>query len=214
MGGPIGMNKTIEQINGDLQKVGVEYFDLVLIHWPCPGKDFKKFFPNKCGSSGKSERLDTWRGLLELQKQKKVVAIGVSNYLQEQVEELTQEGFQPAVNQVQWHLGYHNDTFLEGMKKLGVQVEAWASLAGPTKSHNIPGVSLNGPRLKKVADRYNASTAQIALAWSVTKGVTPVTATCKQEHALGDLDAFGLNLSSDMAYLDGLTENATLMIAV
>merc|ERR1712187_1051992 len=109
-------------------------------------------------------------------------------------EELTQEGFHPAVNQVQWHLGYHNDTFLAEMGKLGVKVEAWAPLAGPTKSHSIPGVSVNDARLQAVASRYNASTAQVALQWSVKKGVTPVTATCVKEHAEGDLVAFDFDL--------------------
>lgn len=208
--GPIGMNESIAQIEDDLQKVGVDYFDLVLIHWPCPGPDAMKYFPNKCGSHGMDERLATWLGLVQLQQAKKVRAIGVSNYNQEQVEELTSAGFQPAVNQVQWHLGYHNDTFLDAMGKLGVRVEAWASLAGPTKSHNIPGVSLGDKRLKEVADRYKVSTAQVALQWSMNKGVTPVTATCNKEHAIGDLNANSFKLSGDdMTYLDKLTENAS-----
>jgi len=211
--GPIGYNQTIEQVvYEDLQQVGVDYFDLVLIHFPC--KDFADF-PNKCGSKFKQERLDTWRGLEFLQRQGKVRAIGVSNFNQEQVLELTAAGYHPSVNQVQWHLGYHNDTFLEEMGKLGVKLEAWAPLAGPTKSHNIPGVSLADARLKAVARRYNASTAQVALQWSVQKGVTPVTATCVKDHAIGDLNAFNLNLSTqDMRYLDSLEEESTSTILV
>merc|ERR1712124_129907 len=122
--GPIGYNATIEQVvNIDLLQVGVDYFDLLLIHFPC--KTFADF-PNKCGSKYKQERLDRWRGLEYLKSMGKVRAIGISNFNQEQVEELIDAGYQPAVNQVQWHLGYHNDTFLEVMGKLGVKVEAWA----------------------------------------------------------------------------------------
>merc|ERR1712124_13450 len=58
--GPIGYNATLSQVRTDLAMVGVDYFDLLLIHWPCPGKHD---FPNKCGSEGKEERLDTWRAL-------------------------------------------------------------------------------------------------------------------------------------------------------
>jgi len=211
--GPIGYNESIRQVvDTDLQQVGVEYFDLLLMHWPCPNMSD---FPNKCGPMGKEERLDTWRGLEELKRMGKVRAIGVSNFNQEQVEELTSAGFHPAVNQVQWHLGYHNDTFLEEMAKLGVTVEAWAPLAGPTKSHLVPGVSLGDPRLKAVADRYNASTAQVALQWSMRKGVVPVTATCVEAHAIGDLCASDLDLSSeDVSYLDSLQENSTVIISV
>jgi diketogulonate reductase-like aldo/keto reductase len=205
--GPIGYKEAIDQVtNTDLAQVGVDYFDLVLIHFPCPS--FKDF-PNKCGSKFKQERLETWRGLEQLKRTGKVRAIGVSNYNQEQLRELIDAGYRPAVNQLQWHLGYHNDTFLQEMTDLGVKMEAWASLAGPTKSHNIPGVSLGDARLKAVAKRYNASTAQVALQWSVRKGVTPVTATCVLEHAKGDLTAFDFNLSAeDISYLDSLKEES------
>jgi len=205
--GPIGYNKTFEQVmSTDLAQVGVDYFDLLLMHWPCPDH---KDFPNKCGAAGKEERLDTWRGLEELRRRGKARAIGVSNFNEEQVRQLTDAGYKPAVNQVQWHLGYHNDTFLEAMCLLGVKVEAWAPLAGPTKSHNIPGVSLGDPRLKAVASRYNASAAQVALRWSMAKGVTPVTATCVKDHAIADLGAGSFNLSKkDVTYLDSLQESA------
>lgn len=211
--GPIGYNETIEQVmNIDLPQVGVEYFDLLLIHFPC--KTFADF-PDKCGSKFKQERLDTWRGLEYLKSMGKVRAIGISNFNQEQAEELINAGYQPAVNQVQWHLGYHNDTFLEEMGKLGIKVEAWAPLAGPTKSHNVPGVSLGDARLKAVASRYNASSAQVALQWSVRKGVTPVTATCVKDHAQGDLNAFNFKLSAqDLLYLDSLKAQATSTILV
>mmetsp|Transcript_113000 Transcript_113000/g.205477 ORF Transcript_113000/g.205477 Transcript_113000/m.205477 type:complete len:277 (+) Transcript_113000:188-1018(+) len=205
--GPIGYDSAITQVvDIDMKQVGVDYFDLVLIHFPC--LSFKDF-PNKCGSKLKQERLDTWHGLEYLKRTGKVRAIGVSNYNQEQLQELTDAGFHPAVNQVQWHLGYHNDTLLKEMQTLGIKMEAWAPLAGPTKSHDIPGVSLGDPRLKAVASRYKASTAQVALQWSVRKGVTPVTATCVEDHAKGDLAAFDFDLSGkDIDYLDSLTEES------
>eukprot|EP00929_Paragymnodinium_shiwhaense_P037222 TRINITY_DN19873_c0_g1_i1.p1 TRINITY_DN19873_c0_g1~~TRINITY_DN19873_c0_g1_i1.p1 ORF type:complete len:332 (-),score=62.35 TRINITY_DN19873_c0_g1_i1:303-1244(-) len=203
--GPVGFSEAISQVtNTDLQQVGVEYFDLVLIHCPCHDK---ADFPDKCGAKFKEDRIDTWRGLEQLRKDGKARAIGVSNFNGEQVRQLTDAGYHPAVNQVEWHLGYHNDTFLEEMKSLGVKVEAWSPLSGPTKRHDIPGISLSDPRLRAVADRYNASTAQVALQWSIKKGVTPVTATCNRSHAVGDLETMSFSLSdADMLYLDGLKE--------
>jgi len=210
--GPIGFNKTIDQATQDLATVGVDYFDLLLMHWPCPDRSD---FPDKCGPKGYVQRLDTWLGLEHLKKMGKARAIGVSNFNSVQVQQLLDGGYLPAVNQVQWHLGYHNDTFLDEMDKHGVKVEAWAPLAGPTKSHDIPGISLGDPRLKAVAERYKASTAQIALQWSVRKGVSPVTATCVKAHAIGDLTAFGFNVSSqDMLYLDALKENSSTWLLV
>merc|ERR1712178_174718 len=107
-------------------------------------------------------------------------------------------------NQVQYHLGYHDDTLLKHMKDVGTVLEAWGSLGGPTV-HGEPTISLGDPRLKKVAAGYNASTAQVVFRWETQKGVVPVTATCNQEHAVGDLNAFSFDLSdADITLLDAL----------
>ncbi|CAK9072948.1 unnamed protein product [Durusdinium trenchii] len=199
--GPIGRNATHQMILTEtLPKLGMDYVDLVLIHYPCA--DLKDF-PNKCGAAQHAERLDTWRGLQELRSAGKIRAIGVSNYNAEQVEEVIQEFKEvPAVNQVQFHLAYHNETLL----KSGVRLEAWASLAGPTASYQqVPSISLTDPRLMALAQRYGVSSAQVELRWETQKGVVPITATCTKAHVLGDLDIFNFTLSAqDMEYLDRL----------
>mmetsp|Transcript_83637 Transcript_83637/g.240349 ORF Transcript_83637/g.240349 Transcript_83637/m.240349 type:complete len:310 (+) Transcript_83637:65-994(+) len=202
--GPIGKDKVLELFTKEsLPQLGIEYVDLLLIHFPCHHQDF----PNKCGEHLKEERLDTWKGLMELKEKKLIRAAGVSNYLLEQVEEIVEAtGSAPAVNQVEWHLGYHNETLLAGMKKLGVTLEAWSPLAGPTAGlAGHPGVSLSDKHLKALALKHNVSTAQVAFGWSVRKGVVPVTATCSEAHALGDLATFGFDLEDEeIATLDSL----------
>jgi 2,5-diketo-D-gluconate reductase A len=213
--GPIGKQKVIDTIlKESLPQLGLEYIDLLLIHYPC---EDLKLFPNKCGAVGKEARLDTWQGLMELQKAGKIRAAGVSNYDIEQVSEIIETtGSAPAVNQVEWHLGYHNETLLAGMKGNNVTLEAWASLAGPTASAaGNPGISLGDARLKVFAQRHNVSTAQIALRWSTYKGVVPVTATCDKSHALGDLAIFSFDLtSSEVAELDSLRVAAKTSVVV
>merc|ERR1712232_765008 len=106
--GPIGANATIDKIlNVALPQLGVKYIDLVLIHFPCKAPLFQN-----CGRGEyKDERLDTWRGLKQLRAEGKIRAVGVSNYDADQVDEIRDEfGEVPAVNQIQYHLGYHNDT--------------------------------------------------------------------------------------------------------
>jgi len=201
--GPIGKKEVMDLIqNTSLPQLGLDYIDLVLIHFPCKkGSEF----PDKCGrDEWHNERLATWDGLAELQSAGLIRAIGVSNYNTEHIAELLEVGGPPAVNQVEWHLGYHNETLLTHMKASGVALEAWGCLSGPTTGRN-PGVSLSDKRLKAVAQRYNVSTAQLALRWSVQKGVTPVTATCSRDHALSDLNAFSFNISGqDLRLLDAL----------
>eukprot|EP00932_Pfiesteria_piscicida_P006517 SRR837773.16464.p3 GENE.SRR837773.16464~~SRR837773.16464.p3 ORF type:complete len:207 (+),score=87.81 SRR837773.16464:95-622(+) len=164
-----------------------------------------KDFPNKCGEQLKQERLDTWAGLMELKRRGLIRAAGVSNYNVEQVQEIIDAtGERPAANQVEWHLAYHNETLLSAMAARGVTLEAWGSLSGPTAGH--PGVSLSDKRLAPFAENHKASTAQIALRWSVHKGVVPITATCSKDHALGDLRAFDFDLTAaEVAALDALT---------
>lgn len=205
--GPIGAKAATDKIlNTALKQLQVDYLDLVLIHFPC-----KVPAMVGCGSAQKAERLDTFKGLQELRKAGKIRAIGVSNYDTAQVHEITEEfGEPPAVNQVQYHLAYHNDTLLQAMKDAGTVLEAWAPLGGPTVHGREPSIPLSDARLQQLADRYSTpskkvSTAQVVLKWENTKGVVPVTATCNKAHAMGDLDAFDLKLSSaDMDLLDKL----------
>ncbi|CAE8720345.1 unnamed protein product [Polarella glacialis] len=211
--GPIGKQAVIDKIlHTALPQLGLDYLDLVLINFPCKSL---KDFPNKCGANFRAERLDTWAGLLELRAMGKIRAIGVSDYDVEQVAEVVEEfGEAPAVNQVQWHLAYHNETLRSAMQLAGTALEAWAALGGPTASlFHSPSISLRDPRLKEVAARYNVSTAQVALRWETQHGVVPVTATCSEEHARGDLAAFEFQLSpKDLDLLSNLMPQTELVI--
>lgn len=208
--GPIGYARTLEQVaKYDLADIGVTYFDLLLIHTPCPHMED---FPNKCGPKGSPERLDTWRALEHLKATGRARAIGVSNFDMDELQQLYDAGYNVSVNQVQWHLGYHDDALLRGARAHGTHLEAWASMASPSPRYSVmkAGIGLGDARMKTVAARYNASTAQVALQWSVKVGVTPVTGTCSERHARSDLESFDFELSSaDVAYLNGLAVDDT-----
>eukprot|EP00434_Breviolum_minutum_P033155 symbB.v1.2.029336.t2/scaffold3199.1/size61439/6 len=208
--GPIGADAVQKMVLEEtLPKLGVDYVDLLLIHFPCVDQ---QDFPNACGSKGRKERLDTWHGITQLRKNGKVRAIGVSNYLAEQVNEVIEEFKEaPAVNQVEWHLAYHNETLRAAMHSYGTTLEAWASLAGPT-GQGSPSISLGDERLKKVAGED--CTAQLELRWETQRGVVPVTATCTKDHAVGDLNAFNFTLSAkDLDYLDSLKADMEMFVS-
>mmetsp|Transcript_48335 Transcript_48335/g.149301 ORF Transcript_48335/g.149301 Transcript_48335/m.149301 type:complete len:318 (+) Transcript_48335:107-1060(+) len=211
--GPIGKEAVKDKIlRTALPQLGLEYVDLVLIHFPCKGMDQKEVPP--CSIAAADERRDTWAGLVELRAAGKIRALGVSNYDVDQVQEVVSAfGEPPAVNQVQFHLAYHNETLLQAMRAAGTTLEAWASLGGPTVHGREPTIPLGDARLRAVAARYNASAAQAALRWETQKGVVPVTATCSEAHARGDLDSFGFQLAAaDMAVLDGLMPQAQVLV--
>lgn len=209
--GPIGHDAVVDKIlHTALPQLGVDYIDLVLIHFPCKNLQTA----GGCGTEQAEERRDTWKGLAELRAQGKIRAIGVSNYDAGQIDEVF-VAFQevPAVNQVQYHLAYHNDTLNAHMKKVGTVLEAWASLGGPTVHGGEPVISLGDARLQEIAKRYNASTPQVVFRWETQKGVVPVTATCTEAHAVGDLDSFKFSLSdADIALLDGLKPSDHIVV--
>mmetsp|Transcript_53620 Transcript_53620/g.83519 ORF Transcript_53620/g.83519 Transcript_53620/m.83519 type:complete len:327 (+) Transcript_53620:37-1017(+) len=208
--GPIGKaNVTNKILDTALPQLGVDYIDLVLIHFPCPASLF-----TGCGKEYANERRDTYEGLAELRKQGRIRAVGVSNYGVDQVEEIFHAFHEyPAVNQVQYHLAYHNDTLLRKMKDVGTVLEAWASLGGPTVHGKTPTIPLSDPRLGKIAKKYNASSAQVIFRWETQKGVVPVTATCDQAHATGDLNSFFFKLSDeDIATLDAMKPAQAIIV--
>lgn len=206
--GPIGKAAVTDKIlNTALPQLGVDYIDLVLIHFPCVNV-------TDCTQESADQRRDTWAGLVELRKQGKIRALGVSNYDADQVSEIKAAFHEvPAVNQVQYHLAFHNDTLLQHMKEVGTVLEAWASLGGPTVHGREPTISLGDARLKAVAARYNVSTAQVVFRWENQKGVVPVTGTCDEAHALSDMASFGFQLSdADISLLDALMPTDVLVV--
>merc|ERR1719469_204271 len=199
---PIGRRAIDLVKDGSLSELGVEYLDLVLIHWPCTNTyENRSSWTSGCTSEMKEERLETWKALMELQQNGTIRAIGVSNFDDQQVAELLRANLPaPAVNQVEWHLGYHNESLNEIMRSWNVTLASWGSLV---YSDVAAGVSLNDPRLHDLATKYNISAAQLSLRWSVQKGIAPVTFTCGKEHALEDLNAFrGRLVEEDIEYLD------------
>jgi len=188
--------------------------DLVLVHWPCPGYYHGANWSSCCncsGSEGLSERLDTWRALEELRASGEVRAAGVSNFDTDQLEGMraaaASEGRAAnlSVNQVEWHLGYHDEPLLAYCRAAGITLQAYSPLGGPAGSHPSPEV-LHSPAVTTAAGAHNVSVYQVALRWSLQRGVPLVTSTSSEAHMEADLSPlYGFSLSDEeMAALDRL----------
>lgn len=178
-----GYETTLAAFEESLQKLGLDYLDLYLIHWPVEGK-YK----------------DTWRALEKLYKDGRVRAIGVSNFHVHHLQDLL-EGAEvvPAVNQVEYHPLLSQQELRAFCRDHKIQLEAWSPL--------MQG-NLDLPLLQELAVKYNKSAAQIVLRWDLQNEVVTIPKSITPSRIAENTNVFDFELSAeDMARLDQLNEN-------
>lgn len=178
-----GYEETINAFNKSIKKLGVDYLDLYLIHWP-----------NKLNS-------ETWRAFEDLYKEGKVRAIGVCNFKIGHLEELKKIAkIMPMVNQIEIHPCKTQKDIIEYCTENNIQVVAW----GPI----MRGKIFSLPLMLDLAEKYNKSIAQITLRWHIQNGVIPIPKSSNEERIKANIDIFDFNLSNeDMKKIDSLNSN-------
>ncbi|MDF0706824.1 aldo/keto reductase [Flagellimonas okinawensis] len=176
-----GYDSTLKAFDASLERLGTDYLDLYLVHWP--KGDISK---------------DTWRALEKLYREKKVRAIGVSNFLQHHLEDLlTSAEIVPMVNQMEFHPYLVQQDLIEFCNSKGIQYEAWS----PLMQGNVFELDI----MKDLASKYDKTIAQIVLRWDLQKGVVTIPKSSKKERIIANSDLFDFELSEeDVALLDGL----------
>ncbi|WP_297761745.1 aldo/keto reductase [uncultured Muriicola sp.] len=176
-----GYDSTMEAFETSLQKLNTEYLDLYLIHWPVKGK-YK----------------ETWKALEELYRQKRIRAIGVSNFLQHHLEDLlTEASIVPMVNQMEFHPYLVQQGLLDFCKSNKIQYEAWSPL--------MQGKIFEMDVFKEMAGKYKKTIAQIVLRWDLQKGVVTIPKSSKRQRIIDNAAIFDFSISKeDMAVLDKL----------
>ena len=176
-----GFETTLKAFDASLKRLGTDYLDLYLIHWPVAGKYNA-----------------TWRALEKLYAEKRIRAIGVSNFMQHHLEDLLEgANVVPAVNQMEFHPYLVQQSLLDFCKAKGIQYEAWSPL--------MQGHIFNEPVFQKMADKHQKTIAQIALRWDLQKGVVTIPKSSKKERIIANADIFDFVISEeDMRSLDAL----------
>lgn len=182
-----GYDKTLIAFEKSLEKLQMDYLDLYLVHWPVA--DMYK---------------ETWRALEELYRQKKVRAIGVSNFLQHQLEDLMETAnITPMVNQMEFHPYLVQQNLINFCKKHKIQYEAWSPL--------MQGKVFDLSEFKQLADKYGKSIAQVVLRYDLQKGVITIPKSDKRDRIISNADIFDFELSeSDVAFIDAMDRNHRL----
>ncbi|WP_225743792.1 aldo/keto reductase [Marinilactibacillus sp. Marseille-P9653] len=178
-------DKAIKMIQESLYRLGIDYFDKYLIHWPLP-------------KQGKYDQ--AWQALVDAQKFGLIKTIGVSNFLEEHLNTIIDKtGVTPATNQIERHPYFNNNELVETNKKLGILTEAWSPFG-----REINDV-IEHETITEIAKKYDKSPTQVILRWNLQNGVMPIVKSSSYKHQKANLDVFDFELSQeDIDTIDGL----------
>ncbi|TMV45414.1 aldo/keto reductase [Paenibacillus mesophilus] len=180
----LGYESALAAYETSLSKLGLDYLDLYLIHWPVAGK-YK----------------EAWRALEALYKAGRVKAIGVSNFQIHHLEDLMNDAeIKPMINQVEFHPFLTQKELLRYTKQQGIQLEAWSPL--------MQGQLLDNPVLKEIAVKHGKSIAQIILRWDLQHGVITIPKSTKESRIIENADLYDFELTQEeMDRIDALNQN-------
>jgi diketogulonate reductase-like aldo/keto reductase len=179
-------NDPVAALERSLKKLQFDYVDLYLMHWPVP------------------ERLETWKILEQLYKEKKCRAIGVSNFTIKHLKELLNRAkVVPAVNQVEFSPYLYQKELHEFCKLNKIQLEAYSPLTR--------GKKLNDKKLVDIANKYNKTSAQILIQWCLQHDIVVIPKSKTKKRIQENFDVFDFKISSeDIKNLDSFNENLRL----
>lgn len=179
-----GYDDAIRSTHESLERLGLDYLDLHLIHWPNP-------------SQGRFE--EAWRALVDLRKQGLVRAIGVSNFTAEHLRRIVDDtGVTPAVNQIELHPYFPQVEMRRVNEEMGIRTESWSPLGKRQAPFSEPPVA-------DAAEAHRVTPGQVILRWQVQLGSIPIPKSATPERQRQNLDVFGFELTDDeMAAITGL----------
>ena len=188
---PIGYSNTLKAFENSLKRLGLDYVDLYLIHWPNLVED----------DSWKNLNAQTWRAMEELKMQGKISSLGVSNFMIHHLEELLKTAkIMPSVNQINHNPTWQQKELVEYCKQKGIQCAGWAPI--------VRIKPWNKEVFTRVSEKYNKSIPQICLRYCIQKGVVPISSSKKPDHMRENLDIMNFEISSeDMNLLDSLNSH-------
>ena len=182
-----GFDQTISAFNTSLKKLGTDYLDLYLIHWPVVGK-YK----------------ETWHAMENLHKDGKIRAIGVSNFLVHHLQDLmSYASVVPAVNQVEFHPYLQQPELQAFCRKNEIRLEAWSPI--------MKGKVSNIKELIEIGKKYGKTPAQVTLRWEQQKGIVVIPKSVHKERILENADIFDFDLTEEeIKKIDALDKHERL----
>jgi 2,5-diketo-D-gluconate reductase A len=181
-----GNDRAIEGLEGSLARLGLDYVDLLLIHWPLPGRD---------------QFVSTWKTYEKLLASGKTKAIGVSNFKPAHLDRLLAEtGTVPAVNQIQLNPKVTRPAQRAYDTEHGIVTESWSPLG--------PGTDLlSAPALASIAAKHGKTPGQVVLRWHIELGLVAIPKSRNPARMAENIDIFDFSLDAeDLAAIDAFSE--------
>ncbi|WP_405637862.1 aldo/keto reductase [Streptomyces sp. NBC_01178] len=170
-----GYEETLASFEESRARLGVEYVDLYLIHWPLPRTD---------------RYVDTWKAMIRLREEGLVRSIGVSNFTAAHLERLQREtGVLPSVNQIEMHPLLPQEELRAVHAAKGVVTESWSPLA---RGREV----LEDPSVRAIAEDHGVTPGQVVLRWHTQLGAVPIPKSADPERRRENLDLFGFELTA------------------
>ncbi|MCH4543549.1 2,5-diketo-D-gluconic acid reductase [Ochrobactrum sp. POC9] len=168
-----GYESTLKAFDTSLKKLGTDYVDLYLIHWPMPSKDLF---------------METWRAFLKLKEEGRAKSIGVSNFRIADLERIIKEsGVTPVLNQIELHPQFQQDELRLFHSKHNIATEAWSPLG--------QGKILEEATLKTIAEKHGKSVAQVILRWHIETGNIVIPKSVTPARIKENFDIFDFHLN-------------------
>lgn len=169
-----------------LRKLGLDYVDLYLVHWPI-----------------KNKYVSIWKEMEKIAQSGKARAVGVSNYMENHLQEIIDlKSLVPAVNQIELHPYLSQKPLVEFCKQHDIKVESWSPLCA--NKNNL----LQEQILKEIGEKYSKTSAQVILRWNVERGLIVIPKSSNPKRQAENLDVFDFNLSAeDMERINSLNKD-------
>ena len=173
--GDQGFDSAKQALETSLSKLGTDYVDLYLIHWASPQR---------------GKYLESWKALIELQKEGKAKSIGVSNFPREQLEEIIAEtGVVPVMHQIELHPDFQQRALREYHAEQGILTEAWSPLGQG-------GDILQNPVITEIAEAHGVDAGQVIIAWHLAIGNVVIPKTVTPARIVSNVAAADLELTA------------------
>ncbi|WP_411842327.1 aldo/keto reductase [Salinicoccus sp. HZC-1] len=170
-------DQAIQMIQESLYRLGLDYFDKYLIHWPLPKQ---------------GKYAEAWQALVDAQKFGLIKTIGVSNFLAEHLEHIIEQtGVTPATNQIERHPYFNNKELVKANEKFGILSEAWSPFG-----REINDV-LENETIREIAEKYGKVPAQVIVRWNVQNNVLVIPRSASPVHQKQNLDVFDFELTEE-----------------